>query len=131
MRLSTVLVRSSICCLLVVVLFAAPFQTNEPHPFSAAAKSGSRRGLFSVLVVMLRVATRRARRLRCRSLPTRALSYPRTTLKQPVGNPELAGGSRSRPILVHNAPTEISILDNGLRVATQGAFGQYCTIGGQ
>lgn len=84
-----------------------------------------------ILVVMLRVATQRVRRLRCQYLPTRALSYPRTTLKQPVSDPGTAVGSRSRPILVHNAPTEISILDNGLRVATQAAFGQYCTVGGQ
>ena len=83
-----------------------------------------------VLVVMLRVATRRVRRLRCRCLPIRSLSYPRTSLKQPVGDPGLASRSRSRPILVHDAPTEITVLDNGLRVATQAAFGQYCTIGG-
>lgn len=63
--------------------------------------------------------------------PRRALSYPRQPLTEPV--PGLAGQSGpSRPVgrARGKEETRITRLENGLRVASQEAFGQHSTIGG-
>ena len=83
-------------------------------------------------ITMLHVATRGLARLSRRAdLQIRSLSYPRISLTQPVNVKETTINSRNRPTVVQNTPTEVTVLGNGLRVATQAAFGQYCTIGGQ
>ena len=67
---------------------------------------------------------------RCRPphllLLARCLSYPSQPLTEALSLPEVA--QSPRPLI--STPTSITRLSNGLRVASQEAFGQYSTIGG-
>lgn len=66
---------------------------------------------------------------RCRPphllLLARCLSYPSQPLTEALSLPEVARSPR--PLV--STPTSITRLSNGLRVASQEAFGQYSTIG--
>lgn len=71
-------------------------------------------------------------------LPRRSLSYPREPLTQPVsGLPSSSSSSASHAQQRDHiesaalAETKVTELENGLRVASQEAFGQYSTIGGE
>ena len=86
---------------------------------------------------------RLTRVLKCGVLtPSRALSYPQVPLTSPI--PDLEAPVRAENTRQHLEalekwnvedsrfpPTAITQLDNGLRVASQEAFGQYSTIGGR
>ena len=69
------------------------------------------------------------------TLPRRSLSYPREPLNQPVS--ELSVPSASSTVQRHHidkaslAEVRVTELENGLRVASQEAFGQYSNIGGR
>lgn len=59
----------------------------------------------------------------------RRLSYPVQPLSEPI---PLAGSTIAREkAKSHSSDTKITYLENGLRVASQEAFGQYSTIGGK
>ena len=68
-------------------------------------------------------------------LPRRSLSYPREPLTKPVA--DLSVPPASSAIQRHQidkaslAEVKVTELENGLRVASQEAFGQYSTIGGR
>ena len=92
-----------------------------------------------IAVLMSRSRGSRALRLlgagRCRPvLPRRALSYPNEPLSQAIdltagsGQPRAAHQQSLSP---YSHETQITRLENGLRVASQEAFGQYSTVGGE
>lgn len=62
----------------------------------------------------------------------RTLSYVAESLDQPIPGLKEAEGSRNavakKDFLAH---CQISRLENGLRVASQEAYGQYSTVGGE
>ena len=69
-------------------------------------------------------------------VPRRTLSYPNDPLTQaidvatprdPAATQRLAQCA-SGP---HSSETQVTTLENGLRVASQEAFGQYSTVGGE
>ena len=68
-------------------------------------------------------------------LPRRTFNYPNEPLTQAIDvtssrHPDAA----TRPgqsVSPHSKETRVTRLDNGLRVASQEAFGQYSTIGGE
>ena len=63
--------------------------------------------------------------------PVRTLSYPSQSLTVPLEIPQyLDNPPRSERNIHQSKETIITKLSNGLRVATQESFGQYCTIGG-
>ena len=67
-------------------------------------------------------------------LPRRALSYPNEPLTQAidVGAAASRDPTAAQPsVSPHSSETRVTKLDNGLRVASQEAFGQYSTIGGE
>ena len=74
--------------------------------------------------------------------PARALSYPQEPLTSPIS--ELKVPARAKvtehqletldswnPADSSSPPTNITQLENGLRVASQEAFGQYTAVGGR
>ena len=69
------------------------------------------------------------------TLPTRRLSYPREPLTQPVSGlsvpPASSAVQRHQIDKASLAEVRVTELENGLRVASQEAFGQYSTIGGR
>lgn len=70
--------------------------------------------------------------LRCpRWLATRRLSYVLEPLDKPV--PGLVDPNERHPDTVTHPKEECKItrLENGLRIASQEAFGQYSTVGGE
>lgn len=79
---------------------------------------------------------RLARVIGCRhGLLQRNLSYPNDPLTQPIDvaalrhpNVQRLGQSVTLP---HSSETRLTRLENGLRVASQEAFGQYSTVGGE
>ena len=90
--------------------------------------TGKKMASFSGRV--LRLARQRA----VLTLPRRRLSYPREPLNQPIpGLSAPTASSSLRPDQVDKASlakVRVTELENGLRVASQEAFGQYSTIGG-
>lgn len=68
-------------------------------------------------------------------LPQRNLSYPNDPLTQPIDVEALRDPSVQRLVQSatspHSSETRLTRLENGLRVASQEAFGQYSTLGGE
>lgn len=65
-------------------------------------------------------------------VPRRMLSYPNEPLTQAIDLPQLREpGVQVGAVPSHSSETHITRLENGLRVASQEAFGQYSTIGGK
>ncbi|XP_065917330.1 mitochondrial-processing peptidase subunit alpha-like [Dysidea avara] len=69
------------------------------------------------------------RRLRCAPLVGRWRSYLKEPLTEPVGALKDVQWSAKTSNVPRQYPTHISTLGNGLRVASQNAYGQFCTIG--
>lgn len=86
-------------------------------------------GQMSRLGAILRLARSNG----CRPvLPQRNLSYPNDPLTQPIDLEALRDPSVQRPATSpHSSETQVTRLENGLRVASQEAFGQYSTLGGE
>lgn len=61
----------------------------------------------------------------------RWLSYPRDPLTNPVQHPQFNIKTTGRLNFPQLVETKVTTLSNGLKVATQAAFGQYSTVGGQ
>ena len=70
-----------------------------------------------------------------RVLAQRTLSYPSDPLTHAVDVAALRHPSVQRLVqsatVPHSSETRLTRLENGLRVASQEAFGQYSTIGGE
>jgi len=80
----------------------------------------------------LRRALELARNCNKLLVPRRMLSYPNEPLTQAIDLPMLREpGLQSGAVPSHSSETHITRLENGLRVASQEAFGQYSTIGGK
>lgn len=70
-----------------------------------------------------------------RVLAQRNVSYPNDPLTQAIDVAALRHPSVQRlvqsSLVPHSSETRLTRLENGLRVASQEAFGQYSTIGGE
>ncbi|XP_065917133.1 mitochondrial-processing peptidase subunit alpha-like isoform X2 [Dysidea avara] len=75
---------------------------------------------------MLRKSTRR---LRCAPLVARLRSYLKEPLTQPVGALKDVQWFSNTSSVPRQYPTHISTLSSGLKVTSQSAHSQYCTIG--
>ena len=62
---------------------------------------------------------------RWRSYPTEPLTQPPAALK------DAQWPAKASNVSPQQYPTRITTLDNGLKVASQNAYGQFCTIGGE
>lgn len=61
----------------------------------------------------------------------RALSYPAEPLDQPIPGLNAGEGGQGVPGKDFLSECQITRLENGLRVASQEAYGQYSTVGGE
>ena len=72
-----------------------------------------------------------AQRLRCSPLALRWYSYLKEPLTEPVGALKDVQWPEQTSSVPRQYPTHITTLANGLKVASQNAYGQFCTIGGE
>ena len=100
-------------------------------PASSCTRVSESRKMASIYGRALRLAKDRA----VLTLPRRRLSYPREPLTQPVSGlsvpPASSAVQRHQIDKASLADVRVTELENGLRVASQEAFGQYSTIGGR
>lgn len=68
-------------------------------------------------------------------VPLRTLSYPNDPLTQAIDVAALRDPAIQQlaqcATVPHSSETKVTKLENGLRVASQEAFGQYSTVGGE
>ena len=75
--------------------------------------------------LLFKIAHRQGRNL------IKTLSYPSAPLNVSLDLAQQTGIAKPHIATNHPRETLITTLDNGLRVASQESFGQYCTVGGK